>query len=197
MLTTGARRCLTWVEAHLVEAVDELLIERTLTGSLECFDVLMQRYQRDVYGVAWSYTSSREDALDLSQEVFLKVYRKLGTFGGRSSFRTWLLAIANREGLNWIRTSKRRAPAAVVAVDDEVLPAPSDQEADLLHEERRRVVQRSLGSLNQRSRLAVILRYFREMPIRDIAAVLECSEAVVRNMLFRSVRRLRDAVAAE
>jgi len=179
-----------------LESIDELLIERTLAGSLECFDVLMERYQRDVFVAIRSYAGTRDDALDICQNVFLKAYRKLGTFRGRSSFRTWLLAIANREGINWIRTQRRRAPEAVAGIGSDGATSPDDQEAALLEDERRRLVIAKLGILNQRSRLAVILRYFRVMPIRDIAEVLDCSEGVVRNMLFRSVRKLRDAVAA-
>ncbi len=81
------------MEAWNLELLDELLIEKTLVGSLECFDVLMQRYQRDVFAVARGYTDSIDDALDICQNTFLKAYRKLGTFAGRSSFRTWVTSI--------------------------------------------------------------------------------------------------------
>ena len=67
----------------------------------------------------------------------------------------------------------------------------------ILEDERLQRVLDGLQVLNQRSRLAVILRYFRDMPIREVAEVLECSEGVARNMLFRSVRKLRAAVTAE
>ena len=77
------------------------------------------------------------------------------------------------------------------------LPTEGDQEESLLEGERAQKVIDSLQVLNQRGRLAVILRYFRDMPICEIAAVLGCSEGVVRNVLFRSVRKLRAEVAAE
>ena len=70
-----------------MESVDELLIKKTLAGSLECFDVLMQRYQRDVFAVARGYARSSDDALDICQNAFLKAYRKLGTFEGRTGRR--------------------------------------------------------------------------------------------------------------
>jgi RNA polymerase sigma-70 factor (ECF subfamily) len=181
----------------LQETVDELLIEKTLAGSLECYDVLMQRYQKDVFAVARGYTRSVDDSLDVCQNVFLKAYRSLDTFQGRSSFKTWLVTIANREGLNWLRTRTRKAPANVVDVETVNIPSGNDQEAALLETERRQRLLESLRVLNQRSRLAVILRYFRDMPIREIAEVLECSEGVARNLLFRSVRKLRAEVAAE
>ena len=180
-----------------MESVDELLIKKTLAGSLECFDVLMQRYQRDVFAVARGYARSSDDALDICQNAFLKAYRKLGTFEGRSSFRTWLTSIANREGLNWVRTQSRKAPATTPDAQLELLPSGDDHETDLLEAERRQLVIENLHVLNPRSRLAVILRYFREMPVSEVAAVLDCSEGVARNMLFRSVRKLRDAVATQ
>ncbi len=180
-----------------MESLDELLIEKTLVGSLECFDVLMQRYQRDVFAVARGYTDSIDDALDICQNTFLKAYRKLETFAGRSSFRTWLTSIASREGLNWVRTRSRKAPATMSEDRLAQFPSGDDQETALLEAERRQLVIEHLHVLNPRSRMAVILRYFREMPVSEIAAVLDCSEGVARNMLFRSVRKLRDAVAAQ
>jgi RNA polymerase sigma-70 factor (ECF subfamily) len=181
----------------LLDTIDEMLIEKTLAGSLECYDVLMQRYQKDVFAVARGYAGTVDDTLDVCQNVFLKAYRKLDTFAGRSSFKTWLISIANREGLNWVRTRSRKAPDNVVDLESVALPSGNDQEALLLETERRQKVVDSLEVLNQRSRLAVILRYFRDMPIREIAEVLECSEGVARNMLFRSVRKLRATVITE
>ena len=197
MLTIPGRRCLSLWRVGLLETVDDMLIEKTLAGSLECYDVLMQRYQKDVFAVARGYARSVDDTLDICQNVFLKAYRKLDTFAGRSSFKTWLVSIANREGLNWVRTRSRKAPDNVVDLETVKLPSGKDQETELLESERRQRVVDSLEVLNQRSRLAVILRYFRDMPIREIAEVLECSEGVARNMLFRSVRKLRAAVTAE
>jgi RNA polymerase sigma-70 factor (ECF subfamily) len=181
----------------LLEAVDEILIEKTLAGSLECYDVLMQRYEKDVFAVARGYARSVDDSLDICQNVFLKAYRKLDTFQGRSAFKTWLVTIANREGLNWLRTRSRKTPPNVVDFKTVDLPTEGDQEEAVLEDERAQKVVDSLQVLNQRGRLAVILRYFRDMPIRDIAVVLGCSEGVVRNMLFRSVRKLRAEVVAE
>jgi len=181
----------------LPETIDEILIEKTLAGSLECYDVLMQRYQNDVFAVARGYTRSVDDTLDICQNVFLKAYRKLDTFAGRSSFKTWLVTIANREGLNWLRTRSRKAPLNVVDLETVQLPSGIDQETVLLETERRQMVVDSLQVLNQRGRLAVILRFFRDMPIRQISVVLGCSEGVTRNLLFRSVRKLREAVTAE
>jgi RNA polymerase sigma-70 factor (ECF subfamily) len=157
----------------------------------------MERYQRDVFAVARGYARSVDDALDICQNVFLKAYRKLLSFEGRSSFKTWLITITNREGLNWVRMQSRKAPSNLVDLDAARLSSSDDQEGELLEVERRRLVMDGLQALNQRSRQAVILRYFRGLPIREVAEILDCSEGVARNMLFRSVRKLRASVAAE
>ncbi len=180
-----------------MDAIDELLIAKTRQGSTECFDVLMQRYERDVYRVAAGFGTTRDNALDICQNVFLKVYRALPSFAGRSSFKTWLLRIAYNEGVNWVRSRQRSRASQQVGLETVSLPAPGDQEERLIGEEQRQQLARSLQALNQRSRLAVTLRYFQELPIGEIANILDCSEGVVRNMLFRSVRKLQQAVAAE
>ncbi len=180
-----------------MDAVDELLIAKTLEGSTECFDVLMQRYERDVYRIATGFGSTRDNALDICQNVFLKVYRALPDFAGRSSFKTWLLRITYNEGGNWVRSRQRNRVSQQVGLETVLLPAHDDQEERLIGDEQRQLVARGLQALNQRSRLAVMLRYFQELSIGEIAAILDCSEGVVRNMLFRGVRKLREAVAAQ
>ena len=174
---------------------DTLLVEKVLGGSLECFDVLMQRYEREVYRAVYGFGKSRENAMDICQNVFLKAYRNLGGFDRRSSFRTWLMRIACNEGLNWVRTQGRKVPRDTVAAEEADLVSGDDQERKLLDRERREQVAARLQCLSHRHRLAVVLRYFQEMPIREIAGVLECSEGMVRNILFRSVRRMRAAGA--
>jgi len=176
-----------------VDETDALLVAKVLDGSLECFDVLMQRHERDVYRAVYGFGKTRENTMDICQNVFLKAYHNLGKFDQRSSFRTWLMRIACNEGLNWVRTQSRKSPGTV-ELDPARLASVDDQERDLLDEERRQQVVATLQCLNHRHRLAVTLRYFQEMSIREIAAILECSEGVVRNILFRSIRRLKAAV---
>lgn len=177
-----------------MDDTDALLVEQTLNGSLECFDVLMQRHERDVYRAVYGYGKSRENTMDICQNTFLKVYHNLGSFDNRSSFRTWMMRIAMNEGLNWVRSQARKVPRSTVELEPALLSSGDDQERVLLDKEQHEQVVAQLQCLNHRQRLAVTLRYFQEMSIRDIAAVLECSEGVVRNILFRSVRRLRAAV---
>lgn len=176
------------------EPTDAELIEATLAGREKAFDELMQRYERFVYKLAYGFGRSHENALDLSQAVFLKVYRKLGLFRGDSSFRTWLAKVVYNEGINWQRASRRH-----VEGHEEIRDVPErralPQDEELLRTERTKLVLSSLVKLNRRYRAAIELRYFHGMTLREIAEVLGCSEGVAKNALFRGVRRLRSQLS--
>jgi RNA polymerase sigma-70 factor, ECF subfamily len=174
-----------------LERSDRALIEESLSGSLRAFDELMVRHQKLVYKIALGYGWGREHALDISQNVFLKVYENLGSLRASDRFKTWLTRITYHESLNWIR--KHRKHLNYEQVDDCIMVSSAgDQERELLGKESRTMLVKSLFHLSRKQRLVVILRYFNGMSIQEIAAVLKCSEGLVKNILFRSVRRLRE-----
>lgn len=175
-----------------MDQTDEVLVRETLEGQLDSFERLMSRYERLVFKIAFSFGSSRENALDITQTVFLKAFDHLRSFRTESSFKTWLLRIAYNEGINWARSPRNRRDLH----DD--LDAASNtpslqpgQEAGLLESERRRKVRVGLASINERYRTALLLRYVHGLPIRDIAGILQCSEVMTKNILFRGIRNLR------
>jgi RNA polymerase sigma-70 factor (ECF subfamily) len=178
-----------------MERSDAELVAATLGGELSAFDQLMQRYQRLVYSLVASFAEHSEEALDLTQEIFFKAYRKLETFDGSGSLKAWLARIAIHEGINTAKSADRRqarhAAWHVVQGDH----APASQDLEILARERRRQVASALDRLAPRHRLAIELRYLQEMPIRDVAAALDCSEGVARNILFRGLRKLRQQLA--
>jgi RNA polymerase sigma-70 factor (ECF subfamily) len=178
-----------------MERSDAELVAATLDGELTAFDHLMRRYERLVYSLVASFANRSEEALDLTQEIFLKAYRKLETFDGSGSLTAWLARIANHEGINPAKSASRRLArheAWHVVREDHT---PPSQDLEILAGERRRQVATALDRLAPRHRLAIELRYLQEMPIRDVAAALECSEGVARNILFRGLRKLRQQLA--
>ena len=172
-----------------MDFTDEALIGEIRGGSSVAFERLMQRYERLVFKIALGFTGDADSALDVSQNVFLRVHGKLGTWRGEGELRNWIARMAANEALNWNRGEKRHRAAGLdhEAVDG----SPSRQQDALEQRENRRLVRRSLDSLNSKQRRAVILRYFADLPIHDVAAALECSEGVAKNVLFRSLRRMR------
>lgn len=170
---------------------DEELIKDVQTGTLEAFDQLMQRYQEYVFRVAYGFGKSQQNAMDISQNVFLKSYEKLDSYKKRSTFKAWIGRIACNEGINWAKKNRRYISSHEM---EEVLinqGSNISQEDELLAKENKAELLKSLLALNTKYRLAVVLRYLEEMPIKQISGVLNCSEEVVKNMLHRSLQRLR------
>lgn len=163
------------------------MVNNVKNGSLESFDLLMQNYQEQVYKVALSFTKNQDSAMDVTQNVFLKAYQNIAGFRGDSLFKTWLTRIAYNESQNWQKKNKH-----VFSDEDPDKTAAFDGiEEEYLANENRTTLLRSLYTLNTKYRLAVVLRYFENYSIREIADTLSCSEGVVKNMLFRSLQKLK------
>jgi len=176
------------------EYSDQTLIEETLGGSRIAFDRLMVRYGPMVYRLGYSYTRNREDAMDLTQNAFLKVYTRLHTYRGEGSFQAWLLRLAHREGLNWLRRHRKYREWTELSAENPPSEAPR-QETALLQAERREHVWRWMAELNPKQRLALSLRYFVRAPVKEIAATLQCSEGTAKSILFRGLSNLRQKAA--
>jgi RNA polymerase sigma-70 factor (ECF subfamily) len=150
----------------------------------------MRRYERLVFKIAHMYTGSTDTALDITQEVFVKVHRKLDTFRRGGCFRVWLARVAFNETLNWLRRYREHVPVDDLS-HERALLSGAEQERRMMRREEHRELYRRLNKLNRRQRLAVTLRYFEEMPIRELSMVLRCSEGTARNLLFRSLQKMR------
>jgi len=173
------------------ERSDTSLIDDVKKGVPEAFDELMRRYQEPVYRIAYGFGRNRENAMDLTQEIFMKAYGKINHLHDGGRFLPWLRTLAHREGLNWIRKYKKQYQMENF---DESIHGIIGQEDENLAMAHRHELLNCLFSLNTRYRLAVVLRYFENMPIREIADTMQCSEAMVKNLLFRSLCRLKTAL---
>ena len=174
---------------------DDALMARVAAGSEAAFDLLVGRWQREVLRLLWRLTGSREEAEDLAQETFLRVWRSASRYRGDGRFRAWLLRIA----ANLARSRARRR--ALVSwlpwraeADRRPDPAP-DPLDDLAARQRRDRVQAALARLPARQREALVLRRFHDLPVREIATVLEISEGAVESLITRALRALRRDLA--
>lgn len=169
---------------------DNNLIQEIRSGSQLAFNALMQRYDKQVYRVAYRHTSSVDSALDITQNVFLKVYRKLDKYSGSGSFKAWLMRITHNEAMDWHRSNWRVRD--LEELDDTNMPQlAADGDKALEQRQFKQLLEQLLPKLNERQRVAISLRFFEEMPLREIARVLGCSEGNVKNLLFRSMEKLR------
>ena len=166
------------------------LVDEIRADSRAAFEELIRRHEQHVYRVAYVYVGDRDSALDVTQNVFIKVHRHLDRFDGRSTFRTWLTRIAQNEGLSWLRSQRRHTGHDELTAANAPAAAPV-QELGLIRAERSRDLLAEVHRLNPRQREAVLLRYFERMPVREIGEVLACSEGQVKSILFRGLQKLR------
>ena len=178
-----------------MERTDDALVREALAGTMSAFDQLMLRYERLVCKVAMNYVRDRQSALDVTQNVFLKVFRKLESVKTEGMFKPWLLRITYNESINFLRKRKDHDEFEELGAHD-VSPEPLPlQEARMLDQESRSLLLQGLETLNPKYKLAVALRYAEGMRIKEIADVMECSEGMVKSLLFRGVRQIRNRVA--
>jgi RNA polymerase sigma-70 factor, ECF subfamily len=171
---------------------DRTLVERAAAGDDDAFGELVGRHQVGVFNLARALTGADEDAEDVAQETFVRVFRGLGRFRGESAFRTWLYRIA----VNVARSHGRRRGArqAVWQPLPEAGPEPADSgaadpEADAI---RRQAIDAALGALADDMRAAVLLRDVEGLEYAEIAAALGVPIGTVESRIFRGRQRLRE-----
>ncbi|HJY86540.1 MAG TPA: sigma-70 family RNA polymerase sigma factor [Candidatus Acidoferrales bacterium] len=186
-------------------AVDEhALIREAQAGNRAAFEELIHRYDRDVLRLALNLLRFPEDARDVYQEAFLKIYKNLHRFRFECSFYTWIYRIVTNVCLDHLRRRRSRpedqAPEPVA--DDEALPqdffdrqrekhVATDPERHLLGKEIGRRINAALQRLSPRERLVFELKHHQGLKLRAIGEMLGTSEETVKNSLFRATRKLR------
>jgi RNA polymerase sigma-70 factor (ECF subfamily) len=175
---------------------DAALIEETLMGNLRAFDSLMERYERLVYKVALSYGGERQNALDITQNVFLKAYENLASLRSDAKFKSWIVRITYHESVNWLRRNRRASREEEFEENFNLAGDVRNQERTLLEKESATILLQCMGRLNPKHRMVVGLRYFEGLPIAEIASVMRCSEGLVKNILFRSIQKMRKHMTA-
>lgn len=184
------------------ESTDESLCERVAGRDDAAFDVLVVRYQQRAYRIAWSILRNTEDARDVSQDAFIRLYQSAGGFQGRARFSTWFyrilvnLCLDHRRQQRWWRT--RLVREVHHEGGDALLerqPAPAaDPLGDLGREQTMSALWVQVARLSPQQRAVVTLQVHERMETAEIAAVLKCSEATVRVHLHRALVALRKAM---
>ncbi|MCX6610707.1 MAG: sigma-70 family RNA polymerase sigma factor [Acidobacteria bacterium] len=179
---------------------DALLVERLRQGEDEAFEELLRTYEDPVYNLVYRLLNQPVDAPDVVQEIFVKVYRNLGHFQGKSTLKTWIYRIAVNEAYNHRRWFSRHKKNEVgISASDEnhlglsdVLPdrcrSPFDLTAD---HETRALIEEALLKINPVFRSAVVLRDIEDMNYDEIAEVLQISLGTVKSRIMRGREALR------
>jgi RNA polymerase sigma-70 factor (ECF subfamily) len=178
----------------------ETLIQRCLQGDQTAWDVIVRQHWRRVFNVAYKFVGRHEEAEDLTQDIFLKIFRSLDTFDRRANFQTWLISVSRNLCIDHYRSVRREREAIDRSVHPEDLaPSTSGEGPIAALEQRDRValLRRALAGLPDTLRTAVLMRDIQELSYQEIADRLGLPEGTVksrinrgRTELARQIRRL-------
>jgi RNA polymerase sigma-70 factor (ECF subfamily) len=212
--TVGAMEMAVALEADARQAAavrvadEQVLVRKAQAGDRLAFDDLVRRYDRDVLRLALNLVRRPEDARDIYQESFLRVYRNLHRFRFECSFYTWLYRIVTNVGLDHLRRrTSRREDQAPVPEEAEggtrdffdrqpELRAAANPEKRLLGQELGDQIQEAMKRLSPRERMVFEMKHYQGLRLRAIGDLLGTSEETAKNSLFRATRKLRASLDA-
>jgi RNA polymerase sigma-70 factor (ECF subfamily) len=172
-----------------VEEADDSLVERTLVGDTAAFVLLVERYKRPVYTLAYRLLGNPADAEDAAQETFVRAYTRLTSYQPGSRFGSWLLSITSHWCIDFLR--RRRAvslDAAGIVNAEPIGPSTADEhpESVALQSERQREVRQWLASLPEPYRSVLVLRYWHDLSYAEISETTGLPVSTIRMRLFRA-----------
>jgi RNA polymerase sigma-70 factor (ECF subfamily) len=182
----------------------ETLIQRCLQGDQHAWDLIVRQYWRKVFNVAYKFVGKHDEAEDLTQDIFLKIFRSLDSFDRRANFQTWLISVSRNLCIDHYRSVRKERETIDRGVDAaELSPQSSDAGPIAALEQRDRVLllRQALAALPETLRTAVLLRDIQELSYQEIADKLRLPEGTVksrinrgRTELARQIRKLRGDV---
>ena len=191
-------------------ASTDQLIEACLQGDQRAWDAIVSQYRRRVFNVAYKFVGRHDEAEDLTQDIFVKIFKALHTFDRRANFQTWLISISRNLCIDHYRSVRKERETVdrhVDASDLSPLAKGPDALKQLEHLDRRALLRRAFTALPTTLRSAVVLRDLRELSYQEIATRLELPEGTVKSRINRGrhelarqivkLEREHDAVVAQ
>ena len=186
---------------NMADRQDHILVEQSQAGYSEAFGLLVKKYQRKIYEISYHFTHNVDEASDLSQEIFLKAYRSLPNFESSSTFYTWLYRIAHNAGIDHIRCKNNR-PEYLFSNDfptDESSIHPRVTNAQIVNKAEANEIQdqikQAVTELSPRQQQVFILRYYQNLPLREIGEMMGLQIGTIKSHLFNALRNLRQLLA--
>ncbi|HXD19274.1 MAG TPA: sigma-70 family RNA polymerase sigma factor [Vicinamibacterales bacterium] len=174
------------------------LIERCLKGDQSAWDAIVRLYWRKVFNIAYKFVGRHDEAEDLTQDVFLKLFRSLRTFDRRANFSTWLISVSRNLCIDHYRSMRREHDVVAHDVDASAVATASSTDSPLVALERRdrvSLLRAALDRLTPSLRTAVMLRDIQELSYQEIAERLGVPEGTVKSRINRGRTELARQIA--
>ena len=178
---------------------EKALIQKCKQGDIDSFEMLIECYQQKVYNIALRMLGNKEDASDIAQEVFIKVYKSIGGFKEEASLSTWIYRIATNVCLDELRKRKK---TKIVSIDSTIqleesevsmqMPDERPQPDELLtQKELKQEVQKAINNLKEEHKTVIILRDINGYSYEEIAKILDCTLGTVKSRINRARNALK------
>ncbi|MDR0719054.1 MAG: sigma-70 family RNA polymerase sigma factor [Treponema sp.] len=166
---------------------ERIILEQIRGGQKEVFGLLVKKHQQAVFNMGLSFFRNGDDASDFAQDVFLKVYRGLDRFEGRSRFSTWLYKIAYNTAVNSVSRKKEYRSLA----EDDFVPGGDNPERSAVRSALKDAVCEAVGELPERYRICIDLFFFYDRSFKEIEAITGFPVNTVKSHVFRAKKILR------
>lgn len=182
---------------------DNELVLQAQQGDMPAFEVLVERYQPKIYALTYNMTSNREDAEDLTQEIFVKAFEALPRFRGKSSFYTWLYRIAVNKTINYRKKRNRKRAVSLDQFDQAVklddvyheLTSKGSPLRNMSLTELQKKLNEALMNLSEKHRAVVVMHDMQGLPHDEIAKIVGASVGTVRSRLFYARQQMQTELA--
>ena len=170
---------------------DEILIQKFAQGDIHAFKELVERYESLAINVAYRFVGNRQDAEDMAQEAFLRVYHKIDSYQPIAPFKAWFLRILAHLCLDFHKKKRPQIQEEFSKVPSNT-PSPRDE---VIFSEEQRIIQQAVQDLKESQKMALILCYYQGLRYQEIAQTMECSVKAVESLLIRAKRNLKKRLA--
>lgn len=176
----------------IMEENDAAIVKKCLRGNGEAFQHIVTKYKKKIYNIAYRYTGNAQDALDITQEVFIKAYDSLNTYNFSYKFSSWILKIAT----NYCLDFKKKKKIDVIPLKPELDYGDSihSPEAVLLQKENKNTIEDLIDSLPDKYRILIIMYHTQNMSYKEISDILDLPMTKVKNRLYRGRLMLKEKI---
>ena len=177
---------------------DEELVSYIVKGKTELFSVIVDRYQSKVFSTAYNYTHDHEEARDLTQEIFIKLYNNLQSYKNKASFSTWLYRIAVNRCIDWTRKKRLQTVSTIydnsddeLDIYDTIADSGGGPEEALIKQENKAYLRKVVEDLPEIYKTVIILYYFEDFSPQEISDITDVPKRTIETRLYRGKNLLK------
>lgn len=179
-----------------MEVSDLVILNEYKKNNRKGLELVYDRYKKYVYAIALRYAGNKEDALDITQEVFISVFKALGSFKEQYSILPWIKKITVNKCLNFVRDRKESISLNVTNENGDelqnIISSKEVTESSLVCKDTKKALQEAINNLPERQRMAVLLRHMKQMKYEDIAGAMKLPPGTVKTLIHTGRKALKD-----